>query len=189
MNTITDNAIMLRVKAGNLDLMGLLFKRHHKMLFNFLYHMTYQRDVAEDMTQQVFYRMLKYRDSFTGSGEFTHWMYTIARNIIKDQGRKRKLPMAGEHIDDMVDQVPGHSHVEEAFEKKQAAEQLRNAMNTLSEGEREILSLSKFQELKNQEVAEILGISEGAVKVRLHRAMHQLKQIYLTTLNKERYEM
>ncbi|WP_377101242.1 RNA polymerase sigma factor [Mucilaginibacter calamicampi] len=189
MNTLTDNVIMLKVKAGNLDLMGLLFKRHHKTLFNFLYHMTYQRDVAEDMVQQVFYRMLKYRDSFTGSGEFLHWMYTIARNVIKDQGRRRKLPMAGDHIDDIVDMVPGHTHVEEALERKQSAEQLRKAISTLNEGEREILSLSRFQELKHQEVAEILGISEGAVKVRLHRAMHQLKQVYLTTLNKERYEM
>jgi len=180
---------MLKVKAGNLDLMGLLFKRHHKALFNFLYHMTYQRDVAEDMAQQVFYRMLKYRESFTGSGEFLHWMYTIARNVIKDQGKRKKLPMAAAHIDDMADMVPGHTHVEEAFEKKQAAEQLRRAIGTLSEAEREILSLSRFQELRHQEVAEILGISEGAVKVRLHRAMHQLKLVYLTTLNKERYEM
>ncbi len=172
---------MLKVKAGNLDLMGLLFKRHHKTLFNFLYHMTYQRDVAEDMTQQVFYRMLKYRESFTGSGEFLHWMYTIARNVIKDQGRRKKLPMAAAHIDDMIDMVPGHTHVEEA--------QLRRAIGTLNDAEREILSLSRFEELKNQEVAEILGITEGAVKVRLHRAMHQLKQVYLTTLNKERYEM
>src|SRR3954467_10573711 len=102
---------MLKVKAGNLDLMGLLFKRHHKALFNFLYHMTYQRDVAEDMAQQVFYRMLKYRESFTGSGEFLHWMYTIARNVIKDQGKRKKLPMAAAHIDDMADMVPGHTHV------------------------------------------------------------------------------
>ena len=189
MNTLTDNAIMLKVKAGNLDLMGLLFKRHHKTLFNFLYHMTYQRDVAEDLAQQVFYRMLKYRESFTGSGEFLHWMFTIARNVIKDQGRRKKLPMAAAHIDDIIDMVPGHTHVEEALERKQSAEQLRRAMGALNDAEREILSLSRFQELKNQEVAEILGITEGAVKVRLHRAMHQLKHVYLTTLNKERYEM
>lgn len=97
--------------------------------------------------------------------------------------------MAADHIDDIVDKVPGHSHVEEAFEKKQAAEQLRRAINKLSEIDREIVSLSKFQELRHQEVAAILNMSEGAVKVRLHRAMQQLRQMYITTSEKERYEM
>ncbi|MBE9667343.1 RNA polymerase sigma factor [Mucilaginibacter boryungensis] len=169
---------MLKVKAGDLDRMGLLFQRYHRQLYGFLYHMTYQREAAEDMVQQVFYKMLKYRHNFTGSGEFIHWMYAIARNVLKDQGKRKKLAMAASSVEDMADWIPGSTNIEEQLERKQAAQGLQQAMGRLSEDEREILSLSRFQELKHQEIAQILNISEGAVKVRVHRAMCQLKEIY-----------
>ncbi|WP_217452182.1 RNA polymerase sigma factor [Mucilaginibacter humi] len=89
MNSLTDNAIMLKVRDGDLDRMGLLFERYHRQLYRFLYHMTYQREASEDMVQVIFYKMIKYRNSFTGTGEFVHWMYTIARNVLKDRGRQK----------------------------------------------------------------------------------------------------
>ncbi len=178
MDKLTDNVIMLKVKAGDLDRMGLLFERYHRQLYGFLYHMTYQREASEDMVQQVFYKMLKYRHNFTGSGEFIQWMYAIARNVLKDQGRRKKLLMVTDSVDDMADEIAGHLNVEEQIHKKQEAEVLRSAMRKLTEDEREILSLSRFQELKHQEIAEILGINEGTVKVRVHRAMCRLKDIY-----------
>ena len=178
MDTLNDNAIMLKVKAGDLDRMGLLFQRYHRQLYGFLYHMTYQREAAEDMVQQVFYKMLKYRHNFTGSGEFIHWMYAIARNVLKDQGKRKKLAMATSSVEDMADWIPGSTNIEEQLHRKQAAQGLQQAMGRLSDDEREILSLSRFQELKHQEIAQILNISEGAVKVRVHRAMCQLKEIY-----------
>lgn len=179
MDTLTDNALMMKVKAGDLDRMGLLFERHHRKLYGFLFHMTYQREASEDMVQQVFYKMLKYRHNFTGSGEFVHWMYTIARNVLKDQGKRKKLPMASGSVDEMAEWLPGGIDTEGQLEKKHAADALRRAMERLDEDEREILSLSRYQELKHQEIAQILNISEGAVKVRVHRAMQQLKQVYL----------
>lgn len=178
MDKLTDNAIMLKVKAGDLDRMGLLFQRYHRQLYGFLFHMTYQREAAEDMVQQVFYKMLKYRGNFTGSGEFVHWMYAIARNVLKDQGKRKKLSMAKDGVEDMADYLPGETDVAGQLDKKQAAQGLHRAMARLSDDEREILSLSRFQELRHQEIAQILNISEGAVKVRVHRAMCQLKEIY-----------
>ncbi len=178
LDKLTDNVIMLKVKAGDLDRMGLLFERYHRKLYGFVYHMTYHREASEDMVQQVFYKMLKYRHNFTDSGEFIHWMYAIARNVIKDQGKRKKLLMAGDSVDDMADLIAGSTNIEEQLHKKQAAQGLQLAMKRLSDDEREILSLSRFQELKNQEIAQILNINESAVKVRVHRAMCHLKEIY-----------
>lgn len=59
---------MLQVKAGDVDKMGLLFERYHRKLFGFLYHLTGRADASEDLVQNVFYRMLKYRHTFTGEG-------------------------------------------------------------------------------------------------------------------------
>src|ERR1700759_918708 len=98
---------MLKVKAGDLDRMGLLFERYNRKLYGFLFHMTYQREASEDMVQQVFYKMLKYRHTFTGSGEFVHWMYSIARNSLKDQGKRKKLQMQQEGVEEMADRLPG----------------------------------------------------------------------------------
>ncbi|MFC6225414.1 RNA polymerase sigma factor [Hymenobacter artigasi] len=70
MDSLTDNALMLRVKAGDVDRMGLLFERYHRPLFGFLYHMLGRAAACDDLVQTVFYRMLKYRHTFTGDGEF-----------------------------------------------------------------------------------------------------------------------
>src|SRR5215831_4095206 len=82
--------MMLSVKAGDLDKMGLLFERHHRALYNFFYYMTGNRESSEDMVQNVFFRMLKYRHTFSGEGEFRTWMYHLGRNVLKDFIKKNK---------------------------------------------------------------------------------------------------
>ena len=68
----------------------------------------------------------------------------------------------------------------EQLAKKQAKAELHTALSKLSDDHREVLTLSRFQELKCREIADILGITEGAAKVRIHRAMQELKNIYVT---------
>ncbi|WP_295794802.1 RNA polymerase sigma factor [Mucilaginibacter sp.] len=172
---------MLKVKAGDLDKMGLLFERYHRALYGFLFHMTYQRETSEDLVQQVFYKMLKYRETFTATGEFVHWMYSIARNTLKDQGKSLKQRVKHENTDDHAERLSGGLTPEEQLEKKQAKLGLYKAMEKLSDSHREVLTLSKFQELKYQEIAQILDISEIAVKTRAHRALQELKNIYEKT--------
>ena len=179
MNALTDNAIMLRVKAGDLDKMGLLFERYHRQLYGFLFHMTYQREGSEDLAQQVFYKMLKYRHTFTGSGEFIHWMYSIARNTLKDTYKSKKQQVRHEDIGELADYLPGGMIPDEQLEKKQAKAELYKAIERLSDDHREILALSRFQELKYNEIAQILDITESAAKTRVHRAICELKNIYV----------
>jgi RNA polymerase sigma factor (sigma-70 family) len=180
LNTLTDNAIMLRVKTGDLDKMGLLFERYHRQLYGFLFHMTYHREASEDLVQQVFFKMLKYRHTFTGSGEFIHWMYSIARNSIKDRVKSKQFRMQHDNVEDMADKIGGGINPDELLEKKQAKAELYKAMEKLSDDHREVLTLSRFQELKYQEIAQILDITEVAVKTRAHRALQELKNIYAT---------
>lgn len=184
MNSLTDNTIMLKVKAGDLDKLGLLFERYNRPLYGFLFHMTYQRETSEDLVQQVFYKILKYRHTFTGSGEFIHWMYSIARNTLKDQGKSYKQRIRHENAEDHSERLPGGIAPDELLEKKQAKLELYRAMEKLSDDHREVLTLSKFQELKYQEIAQILDISEIAVKTRAHRAMQELKNIYTKKIDR-----
>ena len=173
---------MLKVKAGDLDKMGLLFERYHRPLFAFLYHMTGQAHACEDLVQNVFYRMLKYRHTFNGEGEFRTWMYHLARNVLNDSFRQQER--WGGHaydIADLSDRLGGGVAADEQLEKEQELDALQNAMARLSPDHREVLVLSRYQELKYEEIARILNITEGAVKVRVHRALGELKKNFLTS--------
>lgn len=175
MDPVSDNAIMQKVREGDVEKMGLLFDRHNKSLFRFLFNMTRQKELSEDMVQNVFLRMLKYPDNFKGFGEFRTWMYHIARNVLIDHFRKNaKMPIHNEinnhEASVETDQLPDAS-----LEKKEDLKKLEKAMQRLADGEREILLMCRFEELKYSEIAEILNITEGAVKVRVHRALNQLK--------------
>lgn len=178
MNTLSDNAIMLRVKAGDLEKMGLLFERHHRSLYGFLFHMTYQREASEDMVQNVFYKMLKYRHTFTGQGEFVAWMFQIARNTLKDQAKQNKIKTQQLPAQDMEDGISGGVSADEQLEKKQERAGLYKAMASLSDDHRQVLTLSRLQELKYHQIGQILGITEVAAKTRAFRAMQELKNIY-----------
>ncbi|WP_461107161.1 RNA polymerase sigma factor [Spirosoma koreense] len=174
---------MLQVKAGNLDTMGLLFERYHRPLFGFLFHMTNQREASEDMVQTVFYRMLKYRHTFTGDGEFRSWMYHLARNVLVDHSKQNKRSAQQYDIADMAERIAGGPAADASFQKEQEVDTLHRAMARLSPENREVLVLSRFQELKYEEIAKVLNTTEGAIKVRVHRAMNELKKIYLTIEN------
>lgn len=171
---------MLQVKAGNLDKMGLLFERYHRPLFGFLFHMTGQTDASEDMVQTVFYRMLKYRHTFTGEGEFRTWMYHLARNVLADQAKQNKRSMHHADVAELAERIGGGMLADEQLHKRQDMELLQKAIARLNPDHREVLILSRFQELKYEEIARILNTTEGAIKVRVHRALNELKTIYLT---------
>lgn len=176
---------MLRVKSGDLDKMGLLFERYHRALYSFLYHMTGRADTCEDLVQNVFYRMLKYRHTFTGQGEFRTWMYHLARNVFHDAVKESKT-RRHEDVHSLADSIGGGVTADEDFEQQQNAQMVHKAMTLLSTEHREILVLSRFQELKYEEIAQILNLTEGAVKVRVHRALGELKKIFLVNEKQKR---
>lgn len=179
MDTLSDNALMLKVKEGDFDKMGLLYERYYRQLYGYLYNMTRQKESSEDIVQNVFFRMLKYRHSFNGSGEFKSWMYHLARNVLSDHFKKsKKTPTLGDlhHFEERLEE---DQHTDGQIEKEQELKVLEQALNNVSEENRELLILCRYQELQYQEIAQILNITEGAVKVRVHRALNQLKSVYL----------
>ena len=79
---------MLAVANGEIDLLGILFERHKAMLYKFFYNVNRDATLSEDMVQNVFMRILQYRERFRGDGEFRYWMFRIARNVQADHFRK-----------------------------------------------------------------------------------------------------
>ncbi|GAA4377520.1 RNA polymerase sigma factor [Hymenobacter koreensis] len=183
MNSLSDNALMLQVKGGQLDKMGLLFERYHRALHAFFYHQTGQPAFSEDLVQNVFERMLKYRHTFTGEGEYRTWMYHLARNVLADAAKKNKPSQYHQDVTALAEHIGGGPTADADLQRSQEVAQLHQALARLSPDSREVLVLSRFQELKYEQIAQLLDTSVGAVKVRAHRALNQLKDIYLRMEN------
>ncbi|SDL99565.1 RNA polymerase sigma factor [Siphonobacter aquaeclarae] len=177
LNPLSDNTLMIAVRSGNLDQMGLLFERYNRPLFGFCYRMTGHAPTSEDLVQSVFYRMLKYRHTFTGDGEFRTWMYHVARNVLADHHQQNRQRY--DSVDDWASRIGGGTEADEALHRTQEREMVHEALLKLKPDQREILILSRFQELKYEEIARILHTTEGAVKVKVHRAMNELKKVLL----------
>src|ERR1700752_5396338 len=92
---------MARVGAGELSKLAVLFERHHRALFRYFVSMSRNRGSAEDLVQDVFFRMLRYRSSYDPRLPFTAWMSQIARNASLDQAQKRGAEVVG--IEDFAD--------------------------------------------------------------------------------------
>ena len=173
----TDTQIMIDVRDGDVGKLGLLFERHHGALFGYFVRLTMDRDLSQDMVQEVFLRLLKYRHTFRGDGQFLTWVYSIARNVHFDNRKHwdREMTLNEEHHDRPAeDPTPGA-----IAEREQEIALLKAALAKLPVDKRDILILSRYQELKYSTIAELLGCSVEAVKVRVHRAVNELRAIYL----------
>lgn len=170
---------MQKVKDGDLDKLGLLFERYKKVLFGFFYNMNRDADLSEDLVQNVFMRILKYRAGFKGEGEFKVWMFHIARNVGYDHYKKNKLRVT-EDIDSWKDSLGDNEcNTEIQMEKREDLDLLDMAMSRLDHEKREVLTLSKLEGMKYQHIGDILNCSEGAVKVKVFRALQALKLEYM----------
>jgi RNA polymerase sigma factor (sigma-70 family) len=181
LKALSDNTLMLKVKAGDLDKLGQLFERYKKPLYGFFYGLTRLQELSEDLVQNTFFRILKYRHLFreqaeSNGGEFRAWMFHIARNVHYDHHRKKRI--VGDDLMHWQDRV-GHSE-NKATEIQQTEELqlLAVALEKLPVEKREVILLSKYEDLKYSEIGEVMGCSEGAVKVKVFRALQELKAIY-----------
>jgi RNA polymerase sigma factor (sigma-70 family) len=184
----TDNALMGQVGTGDVAKMAMLFERHHRPLFRYFVSMNRNRELSEDLVQDVFFRMLRYRASYDPAQSFTAWMYQIARNANVDQAQKRKGEVIGidEFDDRRTEIVSPAAGPEENAAKNQDLALLRRALDRLPADKRELLVLSRFQNMKYEEIATILECEVGTVKVRVFRAMRALEQAYFTLAEERR---
>jgi len=174
----TDEKLMLAVRDGDVAKLGVLFDRHHRALFDFFIRMTRRRPIADDLVQDVFFRILKYRKTFRDQSWFKAWMFHIARNAHVDYYRSHQ----GEAIleDDHANGLPSPSPPPgQQLETQQQAMMLECAMFKLSAEKREVLILSRYQDMKYEQIAELMGCEVSTVKTRVHRALKDLRDIYL----------
>ena len=171
-----DHDIMLAVRNGEMEKLGILFQRHSKHLYNFFLMGIRDRDISEDLVQDVFLRMLKYRHTYRDTASFPVWMFTIARNVRADYFRSHGT--VHEPIENHEDSLYCDPAEEDDPEREAETSLVRKALSRLPEGTRDLLVLSKFKNMRYREIGTVMNCSEGAVKVRVFRAMQELKTMF-----------
>jgi len=173
---LSDENIMQKVKEGNLSELTILFERYHVKLFNFFLKLTSDKAASEDLTQTLFYRVIKYRQTYRiEEGSFRTWVYQMGRNVYYDFYKERQKIAA--NFRDIHENHEALPDTDEAY-KEEEVEKLNKALSRLIPEQLEIIILSRYQGLKYREIALIKDVSVTAIKVQIHRALKQLKSFY-----------
>lgn len=170
-----DYEIMLSVKDGDVQKLGLLFDKYSKEVYNYFQFQTRDRFKSEDLVQNAFYSILKYRHTFKNGADFRVWMYTIARNE-KARFFKKSKVLSGDMDLGQSDEESGNP--EKDLEHKADMKNLNMALQMISPDHMELIILSRFNGLPYSQISEIMGCKIGALKVRMYRAMKELKSTF-----------
>lgn len=157
--------------------LGELYDRYEARIFSYIYRRIGDEPLAEDLTAQVFVKMLQaIRDRRAWHSSFSGWLYRIAHNVVIDQYRQRdRHQQVG--LDDAPDIVDEHDNPALSVEQTLTAESIRFAMRQLTDEQAEVLSLRFLEGYSIFEVAAMMNKTEGAIKALQYRAVATLRNL------------
>jgi DNA-directed RNA polymerase specialized sigma24 family protein len=155
---------MLALRDGALTAFDALFRRHYETVRALCTRLASADDAGDDLAQETFLRILRYRSTFRGDARFTTWAYRIARNVCLEQLARasRDVRLAEQWAAETSSVTPAASR-----------------SDALTPEHREVLVLCRYHGLPFTDIGEILGCTAGAARVRAHRALMALRANYL----------
>lgn len=167
--------LVKQAQKGSKEAYGKLYALNLKKIYRFIYYMVYDIELAEDLTQDTFFKVWKSLSRYEESkGTFTSYLFTVAHNLVIDYSRRRKESYLDPEI---VEAIASDEDIEDRLVRKERQEQVQSALAKLDSLDRQIVILRFFEELPTREIAEIVDKKDGAVRVGLHRALVKLKNI------------
>ena len=170
----TDRMLLERIRRGDTSGAAELFERYAPALLRFTDRLLSDRSTAEEVTQEVFVKVISRAHQYDGRAEVSSWLFAIAANACRDRRRRDRRAIVVP-LDGVPEPVQKGDGIESALSDRERREAVRRALAALSEEQREALVLARYHGLPYAEIAEVLGISVGAVKTRIFRAVEALK--------------
>ncbi len=183
LSQVSDDELVKRAQikplgdASGAEAIGELYDRYNEQVFRYVWARIYDRNSAEDLTGEVFVRMVanipKYRPTST---PFLAWLYRIAHNLVIDYYRKEENKREL-HLDQVDQLLVDTNNPADATEDKMFYNRLKNALLEINPTWQEVITLRFLMGMSLQEVATTLGKSVGAVKVAQHRGLKELREV------------
>ncbi|MCP4641972.1 MAG: sigma-70 family RNA polymerase sigma factor [bacterium] len=186
-----DESLMLQYATGDEDAFAELLHRHQRGVLNYIYRMVQNRQVAEELTQEVFIALVKNAARYQPMAKFTTYLYTIASNIVsKEWLRQKRRPRffslsrcwGGRNNEpgefDPLEHVGDEkANVLASFQRGEVSEAVNTALKQLPEHQREAFILRRFQDLSYEEISAITEAPIGTAKSRVVRAERALRPL------------
>jgi RNA polymerase sigma-70 factor (ECF subfamily) len=184
---VTDEMLMVRYQRGDREAFAELVRRYHVPIYNFVIRQIHQTELARDLTQEVFLRLVQSAAEFKHEARFSTWLYTIARNLSVDQLRKlghRRHPSLDQPVaenetallGDNIADVHPRASVERMASSNEVMTCIARAVEALPLEQREVFLLREIGNLPFKEIAVITGVGENTVKSRMRYALDRLQE-------------
>ena len=182
-NELTDEELILEFQQNNTsEAFEILVQRYKKPLVNFVYRFLGDYEACIDVTQETFIKVFRYKNSYSTKAKFSTWIYTIAGNIAKTEYRRRKrhkfFSINSYGKEDTTLELPDESRRPDIITDSGIKDEIiQKALLKVSLAYREAVILRDIQGLSYEEIAEIMGITEGTVKSRINRGRAKLQKL------------
>ena len=182
---LSDAEVMLRVATGDDSAFNYLVEKYRRPMISFMYRMTHNQAVAEELAQEVFLRVYRSRQNYAASAKFTTWLYRIATNLAVNHARdtKHERPENTVCIDEpdtetgmTVDVADSGLNAEQVILRRERLAAIRTQVEALPERQRMAVLMHKYQNMDYKQIAEVLKLSESATKSLLFRAYETLRE-------------
>ena len=174
-----DRRLINRIRSGDKEAFEELVKRHYEDVFAYCYRRTGNREDAEDLTQEVFLKLVKAIYRYRHTGKFRNFIFTIAVNCCNDFIRRQKVGPEKEPDDAYLEAaVSGEMSPSEHMAKKEDRFILYDRLSGLKEEQKEALVLYYFHGFKAREIAEVTGVPLATAKTRIRQGLEHLKKEY-----------
>ena len=182
---LEDSTVMLELKAGNLCAFDFLLAKYRKPMIHFMYRMTHNQAVAEELAQEVFLRIYRSRETYRAEARFSTWLYRIATNLGVNHARdtRHERTASTVYLDetdsetgtrpDVADSTPG---AESKLLQRERMQAIKEIVMELPERQRMGVLMHKYEGMDYKQIGEILKLSESATKSLLFRAYQTLRE-------------
>ena len=148
-----------------------IYQRYFRDVYRFARGLTQDETLAEELTQDTFFKALKFLDKFDGSKDIRAWLFTITRNAYHSYCRAHKRTISEE---DLPQDLPDNVHTEERIEDEESAFAIHQFLHAMPEPYKEVFSLRVFGELPYEKIGRLFGKSSNWARVTFYRAKLQI---------------
>ncbi len=167
-------SLISKAKKGEEAAFAQIYELYFKKIYRFIYYRVGHKEVAEDFAEEVFLKAFGKIASQNQSESFEGWLYQIARNLVIDYYRSKKVTVA---LDEIENTLEYETNVVDVVSLEHDQKILLRLIKQLAPEQQVVIKLKFFEDLDNQEIAELLHKSQGAIRVIQHRAVAKLQEL------------